>query len=79
MASGSHPLTRHDRKAWRREDAARATAAGSPLRMKSIVLGIKGDWNEFCGTFGFPGWSSSLRPCPRCAAGPQDMYDLIPA
>eukprot|EP00969_Alexandrium_andersonii_P363771 15462636-Alexandrium_andersonii.AAC.2 len=79
MAAGVHPLTRHDNKPWRPEDSERAAAAGKPLGLKSCVLGIKGDWNEFCGTFGFPNWASNLRPCPRCSADPQVMYDRIPA
>ena len=27
---------------------------------------IKGDWSEFCGTFGFPTWSSAQHPCLFC-------------
>eukprot|EP00974_Lingulodinium_polyedra_P081425 7885805-Lingulodinium_polyedra.AAC.1 len=33
------------------------------MRLKVIVLWIKGDWGEYANSFGFAGWRDALRPC----------------
>lgn len=67
LGEGVWPAARHDHLDWEPEDYARVEAAGSPLVRGALVM-IKGDWAEFCGTFGFPTWSSSQHPCLFCHA-----------
>ena len=74
-ASGYHPMMRHDGAPFE-GDALRQEVAGSPLRMRSAILFMKGDWAEFCERFGFPTSAHALRPCFCCSVSPGDaMYD----
>eukprot|EP00969_Alexandrium_andersonii_P029448 1285462-Alexandrium_andersonii.AAC.1 len=78
LAEGKYPSERHDKKPWHASDAERAGKAGNPFKMQACLLGIMGDWSEYCGTFGFANWASTLRPCLKCVADPGNMYSRIP-
>ena len=76
LAEGLWPARRHDGECWHPEqDALRAAASGKALP-RAAVINVKGDWAEFCHTLGFPSWNHSLRPCLKCSAAPQDLYQL---
>lgn len=64
MASGQHPLTRHDGTAW--PEGKQAEVAGMPLGYRAVTVCIKADWAEFCHTFGFPSWAHHGHPCFKC-------------
>lgn len=67
LALGAHPAERHDGRPWELVDHVRASAAGTPLVRGALVL-LKGDWAEFCLSFGFPTWSSTKDPCMFCCS-----------
>ena len=76
LATGRYPGGRHDGLPWDPEDEARRALSGQPLRLKACLLYIKGDWMEYCSTFGFPAWSSTSRPCPFCVVPGGSLYDI---
>ncbi len=77
MADMGFPKARHDGTAWDPDrDKCRLDKAGLSFKFKSILLRIKGDWEEFCSRLGFPNWASSLRPCFCCAASGDDLFDV---
>ena len=64
MAIKAHPL-----KTWGDldiTDAIRLGVAGSELLFSAALSCIKGDWAEFCSTFGFATWQSKRSPCYGC-------------
>ncbi len=68
MAWGRYPERKHDGTPWSDSscDRARAAKAGQPTNERFALVYVKGDWSEYCGTFGFPSWASSIRPCLYC-------------
>ena len=49
---------------------------------RACIVWLKGDWSEYCGTFGFPTWQDTVRPCYVCNARPETLYsfeELSPA
>ena len=36
--------------------------------MAACLCGFKGDWAEFCNTFGFSSWATKIAPCYACWA-----------
>ena len=48
------------------KDALRHAAAGTCMVELMALCIIKGDWMEFCQTFGFPSWKSQTSPCYSC-------------
>ena len=66
-ATGVMPVDRHDYAAWGPMDSDRANASGELLAIKCAMLWVKGDWAEFCTTFGLPTWQDGLRPCFECS------------
>ena len=56
-------------------DPVLAALIGEPLRFIGALIGIKGDWAEFCYTFGFSNWKTLLSPCLFCFATVANMYD----
>lgn len=73
LAVGQHPEGRHDGEAWMPADFERAARAGTPLARGAVVL-LKGDWAEFCHTFGFPTWASGISPCIFCKCNKEGLY-----
>ena len=65
LEEGLYPLHRHDGKVWGPGDEDRSRFSGQRM-MKGALLNIKGDWSEYCSTWGFPTWQDSLRPCMEC-------------
>ena len=76
MARGQYPAQRHDSTDFE-GGSWRQGVAGSTLGVFGCLLYIKGDWAEFCSTFGFPTWRDGLRPCFKCIACPDNMYNVV--
>lgn len=73
LAAGIFPEARHDGRPWMPGvDDVRAGRGGSAAPRGAVVL-LKGDWSEFCLTFGFTNWSSN-RPCLFCHCGKDGLY-----
>ena len=51
-------------------------AVGRDLPCRVALAQIKGDWAEYCSTFGFPTWSSKHCPCFLCQTDKEHMYDF---
>ena len=58
------------------DDAWRRGRAGQPLRTRSILLQVKGDWPELNDRLGFPSWNSTQRPCSMCAGFGESLYEV---
>ena len=58
------------------DDEHRASLADLDMTCSFAVVGIKGDWAEFCSTFGFANWATLLSPCLLCHIVKKHMYDL---
>ena len=74
-AQARFPSARHDLKAWKPSDDARAARAGEAMVRPAILLRIKLDWVEICTSLGFPTWASQLRPCFACTGSGRDLSD----
>lgn len=77
LSSGQYPMQRHDMKPWLADDSSRLAAAGKPMKMRSAVVFVKGDWSEYCSSFGHPTWQSNLRPCLFCSATKENFHDTV--
>ena len=67
MAIGMHPFQTWDHQPI--VDAIRmGLSTGSPLLFSAACCIIKGDWAEFCSTFGFSTWATIAAPCFACWA-----------
>ena len=75
LAAGAFPCARHDDSAWQSNDSARSTLAGAALCVCAVML-LKGDWSEFCSTFGFPNWNHASHPCLLCWATQDNLRYL---
>ena len=40
------------------------------------MISLKGDWAEFCHTFGMVQWNHIVSPCPFCRVSSADMYKV---
>ncbi len=77
LARGTFPLLSHDNAPWDAENnSSRASLAGRPLRLRGMLLHIKGDWSEWAHTFGFMSWKSGVAPCLLCDATPDNMFNV---
>ena len=76
LADKIYPLTRHDHKPWDELDRVRASLAGTALRIRAALLYLKTDWAEIAGTFVFPSWTDSLRPCFGCNSTTDNFQQL---
>lgn len=74
LAAGVWPQKRHDGTDWRPEDEKRRENAGQRFKSPCCLLYIKGDWSEYCGTFGFPTWGSTMRPCLYCSCSSTSLF-----
>ena len=45
-----------------------------PMALVGAVICLKGDWLEYCTTFGFPLWSDTRCPCFACHASKAEMF-----
>ena len=75
LAQGENPPARHDHTPFGEGDDARLAFAGMELAFVGALLLIKGDWMEFCYTFGFPNWKS-IFPCLFCKVTINELYNL---
>lgn len=76
LALKLHPSERHDREAWNPGfDDHRASVAGTELAMRCCLLFYKGDWAEYCHTFGLAGWGTRACPCPFCKTTKESMLE----
>ena len=71
LAEGVHPRRRHDGTA---SDSSWVDLPGAPMGFKAVVVIIKGDWAEFCGSLGFPTWGSADHPCFKCVCTRDTIY-----
>ena len=76
LATGLHPAARHDARPWDFADHDREVAAGSPLGVRGALVLLKGDWAEFCLSFGFPTWTSNSAPCLFCCSSKGELYKV---
>ena len=74
LASGEYPSCKHDGKPWDAEDP-RHHRGGSPLGFCACLVAVKGDWAEYCHTFGFPNRRTAASPCPHCLCTVADMHE----
>eukprot|EP00434_Breviolum_minutum_P014296 symbB.v1.2.012604.t1/scaffold820.1/size171332/11 len=73
LATGEHPLSRHDSLDWLVTDKARKKLAGKTHNCKAVLHLIKADWKAFKEIFAFPGWQGRGALCWLCNATLQDM------
>ena len=77
LALKRHPAVRHDNTPWKaRFDDYRSEVAGQDLAMRACLLFYKGDWAEYCHTFGLAGWSTRTSPCPFCKTTADAMKNV---
>ena len=75
LHDGVYPPCRHDSASWQEPgDLGRKRLAGSNMKMKAVVVWVKGDWMEFCERLGYPTWASNMRPCMCCNAHGADLF-----
>ena len=70
MATGDQPFGTWDQESF--TDAIRLGLVGSQLLFRAALCAIKGDWQEFCSTFGFANWKTANPPCYGCWATVQN-------
>ena len=56
-------------------DPGRVALAGEPLLFLAALIAIRGDWAEFCHTFGFGNWRTKSAPCFSCWATFADFLE----
>lgn len=78
LRAGVFPTTRHDRSNFHADgtDSTRSALAGDRMPFRGIVLQIKGDWQEFVSSIGFPSWASALHPCFFCHCDRNDWFGV---
>ena len=57
-------------------DNYRAALAGLALQSAFNLIGIKGDWQEFCSTLAFAPWNTVMSPCLFCLTTKADMFNI---
>ena len=77
LAEGIHQRAKHDGKPWTTDDAKYFTNRGKSLLIRAACLLVKGDWMEWCSTFGFPTWSTNLHPCIFCKCLRLNMFLFV--
>ena len=73
LATGEHPLRRHDNLDWLPQDKTRKRLAGQPHGVRAVLNLVKADWKAFKEIFSFPGWQGNGGICWLCRATLQDM------
>ena len=53
-----------------------AALAGRALQSAFNLIGIKGDWQEFCITLAFATWNAVLTPCLHCFTNRAEMFNI---
>ena len=75
-AAGEQPSVSWDNREYTMaNDFIRSSTAGSLLLYIGCVCVIKGDWAEFCNTFGFSTWTTKIAPCYGCWATKDNYLD----
>ena len=74
LAKNQHPLTDHLDRPWSAGEE-RGARAGNPLGFYMALTEVRGDWMEFCATFGMVSWASSLYPCFACGCTRETMHN----
>ena len=74
-AVGTHPGERPLQEAFTRLDERLTELGGQPLEAVLALIGIKGDWSEFCSALGFSNWKTSAYPCLFCFTTSETMGD----
>ena len=69
MAEGLHPIEDEDGNAL--PGGAKRTALAGPWR--AICCQVRGDWQFYCQSFGFPQWNSAGNCCWLCRASATDQ------
>jgi len=77
-AEGIFPPCRHDQSPFGVGDETRDANAGAEMAARFCLLWLKGDWSEYCGTLGFPQWSSVNHPCIWCTCTRENMFSMDP-
>lgn len=77
LVDAKYPTRRHDGKEFCSDvDAKRKDMAGEKLKLPAFIMYVRGDWSEYCGTFGFPNWASTMRPCLYCSASSESLSNF---
>ena len=76
-AEGVRPRERWDGEAFAPDSISGGLHSSSPrLGARFLLSQVKGDWSEYCSTFGFPTWQSHWRPCLYCSCTRRTMFDF---
>lgn len=75
LALGYFPPCRHEGEPFRADEQYRAKTAGGPLRVKGVLVELRGDWACMKEVFRLPGWhgAAGAACCFRCTATLQTM------
>eukprot|EP00959_Pyramimonas_sp_CCMP1952_P438681 9184070-Pyramimonas_sp.AAC.1 len=76
-ADGTRPLVRWDGQPWDASSMyAAANLESTELKNRYVVVQIKADLAELCGSLGLPTWASINNPCFMCGTCKSDMFDF---
>jgi hypothetical protein len=75
LAVGTNPSTRQDGEPWTPADKDRRAKAGKPLRVKAVLVEVRGDWLMMKEVFHLPGWKDKGGCCWLCSATPGTFRD----
>ena len=76
-ADGARPGTRWDGQEFDPAGTTGRLTASTPSTVARFLLcQVKGDWAEYCVTFGFPTWQSFWKPCLYCSCTKKTMFDF---
>ena len=70
LALGCFPPCRHDGSPFRTDEKHRSDLAGQDLKVRSVLVEVRGDWARVKQIFRLPGWHGAAGSpcCFRCTA-----------
>ena len=75
LAAGVWPSAGPDAVPFAVSDGERFWRRGHEMPFLGALLEIRGDWSEYCTTFGMSSWSMELSPCFGCHCTKRSMHD----
>ena len=77
LAARVWPDRRHDMTAFNETDSKRAGMGVGAMYRGQVLLQRKADWPEVCERFGFPTWTSVMRPCFACLGAGWRLFSTL--